>query len=78
MRTAVTDEFHPGFRNSVASYTVSLLNPHVIADIGPHSQGLRIVERSISNFLPIIPSYQGTAQPPAASTCWRSAAAPPR
>ena len=27
-------EFHPGFRNSVASYTVSLLNPKVIADLG--------------------------------------------
>ncbi len=24
---AVTEEFHPGFRNSVAAYTVSLLNP---------------------------------------------------
>ncbi len=24
---AVTEEFFPGFRNSVASYTVSLLNP---------------------------------------------------
>ena len=24
---AITEEFHPGFRNSVASYTVSLLNP---------------------------------------------------
>ena len=24
---AVTEEFHPGFRNSLASYTVSLLNP---------------------------------------------------
>ena len=23
---AVTEEFHPGFRNSVAAYTVSLLN----------------------------------------------------
>ena len=30
---AVTEEFHPGFRNSTASYTVSLLNPRVIADI---------------------------------------------
>ena len=29
---AVTEEFHPGFRNSVAAYTVSLLNPKVIAD----------------------------------------------
>ena len=28
---AVTEEFHPGFRNSVASYTVSLLAPKIIA-----------------------------------------------
>lgn len=50
---AVTEEFHPGFRNSVASYTVSLLSPKVIADMGLHDQGLKIVERPISNFLPI-------------------------
>ncbi|MDB5457080.1 MAG: FAD-dependent oxidoreductase [Caulobacter sp.] len=50
---AVTEEFHPGFRNSVASYTVSLLNSQVIADLDLHGQGLRIVERPISNFLPI-------------------------
>src|SRR6201989_3579078 len=50
---AVTEEFHPGFRNSVASYTVSLLNPQVIADMQLHSHGLRIVERPIANFLPI-------------------------
>ena len=30
---AVTEEFNPGFRNSVASYTVSLLNPKVIRDL---------------------------------------------
>ena len=30
---AVTEEFHPGFRNSTASYTVSLLNPKVIRDM---------------------------------------------
>ena len=30
---AVTEEFHPGFRNSVAAYTVSLLNPKVITDL---------------------------------------------
>ena len=29
---AVTEEFHPGFRNSTASYTVSLLAPQVIAE----------------------------------------------
>ncbi|BCW90772.1 hypothetical protein sos41_39470 [Alphaproteobacteria bacterium SO-S41] len=49
---AVTEEFHPGFRNSVASYTVSLLQPKVIADMGLAARGLRIVERPISNFLP--------------------------
>jgi phytoene dehydrogenase-like protein len=50
---AVTEEFHPGFRNSVASYTVSLLNPRVIADLDLHRHGLRIVERKVSNFLPL-------------------------
>jgi phytoene dehydrogenase-like protein len=49
---AVTEEFHPGFRNSVASYTVSLLNPKIIADMKLAERGLRIVERPISNFLP--------------------------
>ena len=50
---AVTEEFHPGFRNSVASYTVSLLNPKVIADLRLHEHGLRVVERSYANFLPL-------------------------
>ncbi|WP_129777931.1 phytoene desaturase family protein [Peristeroidobacter soli] len=49
---AVTEEFHPGFRNSVASYTVSLLNPKVIRDLALHSHGLRVVEREVANFLP--------------------------
>ena len=49
---AVTEEFHPGFRNSVASYTVSLLNPRVIADMALKDHGLRIVERRASNFFP--------------------------
>ncbi|MFN3790205.1 phytoene desaturase family protein [Massilia sp.] len=50
---AVTEEFHPGFRNSVAAYTVSLLNPKVIADMNLAGHGLRIVERPLSNFLPL-------------------------
>ncbi|MDP3715717.1 MAG: FAD-dependent oxidoreductase, partial [Burkholderiales bacterium] len=50
---AVTEEFHPGFRNSTASYTVSLLNPLVIRDLRLVEHGLRIVERPISNFLPL-------------------------
>jgi phytoene dehydrogenase-like protein len=50
---AVTEEFHPGFRNSLASYTVSLLAPKVIADMRLRERGLRILERPISNFLPL-------------------------
>ena len=49
---AVTEEFCPGFRNSVAAYTVSLLNPKVIADLRLPDHGLRIVERRAQNFLP--------------------------
>ena len=50
---AVTEEFHPGYRNSTASYTVSLLNPKVIADMQLARYGLRVVERRMSNFLPL-------------------------
>ncbi len=50
---AVTEEFHPGFRNSTASYTVSLLNPRVIADMDLARHGLRVVERRMANFLPL-------------------------
>lgn len=50
---AVTEEFYPGFRNSTASYAVSLLNPKVIADLQLSRQGLRIVERPAMNFLPL-------------------------
>jgi phytoene dehydrogenase-like protein len=49
---AVTEEFHPGFRNSVASYTVSLLNPRIISDLRLTERGLKIVERRAQNFLP--------------------------
>jgi phytoene dehydrogenase-like protein len=54
---AVTEEFHPGFRNSTASYTVSLLRPKVMADMGLAARGLRIVERPIANFLPFADGY---------------------
>jgi phytoene dehydrogenase-like protein len=49
---AVTEEFHPGFRNSVAAYTVSLLNPRISADLKLSDHGLRVVERRAQNFLP--------------------------
>ncbi len=50
---AVTEEFHPGFRNSVASYTVSLLNPKVIRELRLAQHGLRVLSRPFSNFLPL-------------------------
>jgi phytoene dehydrogenase-like protein len=54
---AATEEFHPGFRNSVAAYTVSLLQAKVIRELRLAEQGLRIVERPFSNFLPLEGGY---------------------
>jgi phytoene dehydrogenase-like protein len=50
---AITEEFHPGFRNSTASYSVSLLNPKVIADMGLARHGLKVVIRPLSYFSPV-------------------------
>ena len=50
---AVTEEFHPGFRNSTASYTVSLLDPRVIRDLKLAEHGLSIRARPFANFLPL-------------------------
>ena len=50
---AVTETFHPGFRNSTASYTVGLLDPAIIRDLKLREHGLRIVQRPIANFLPL-------------------------
>ncbi|MBI2295339.1 MAG: NAD(P)/FAD-dependent oxidoreductase [Betaproteobacteria bacterium] len=50
---AVTEEFFPGFRNSTAAYTVSLLHPKVIRDLRLAENGLRIIERPIAKFLPL-------------------------
>jgi phytoene dehydrogenase-like protein len=50
---ALTEEFHRGFRNSVAAYTVSLLSPVVIRDLDLARHGLEIVERPAANFWPV-------------------------
>ena len=50
---AVTEEFHPGYRNSTASYTVGLLAPDVIRDLRLKSHGLRFIARPLANFLPL-------------------------
>ncbi|MDQ0462551.1 phytoene dehydrogenase-like protein [Caulobacter ginsengisoli] len=59
---AVTEEFFPGFRNSMASYTVSLLNPKVIADLELPRHGLKVVERKAANFLPMEGDYLLTGE----------------
>ncbi len=51
---AVTEEFHPGFRNSVCSYVVSLLHPQVIKDLDLHAHGLTILDRP-SGYLCLLP-----------------------
>ncbi len=50
---SVTEEFFPGFRNSTAAYTVSLLQPKIIRDLKLHERGLRVVARRAQNFLPL-------------------------
>ena len=50
---AVTEEFAPGFRNSTAAYTVSLLTPKIVRELRLADHGLRIVERPFANFLPL-------------------------
>ena len=49
----VTEEFHPGFRNSTVAYTVGVLQPKIIRDSNLYEYGLRIVERRVQNFLPL-------------------------
>ncbi len=65
---AVTEEFYPGFRNSTASYTVSLLHPKVIRDLHLAEHGLRIVERPLANFLPLPDGNYLKVGPDTAST----------
>jgi phytoene dehydrogenase-like protein len=54
---ASTEAFHAGFRNSVAAYTVSLLQAKVIRELRLAEHGLRVVERPLSNFLPLENGY---------------------
>jgi phytoene dehydrogenase-like protein len=40
---AVTEEFHPGYRNSIASYVLSLLRPEIIRDLQLKRHGLSLI-----------------------------------
>jgi phytoene dehydrogenase-like protein len=50
---ATTEEFHPGFRNSICSYAVSVLNPKVIEDLELKGHGLHIDVRPLLHFMPL-------------------------
>jgi len=65
---AVTEEFHPGFRNSTASYTVSLLHPKVLRDLRLAEHGLTLIERPMQNFLPLPDGSAFSAGPTLADT----------
>jgi hypothetical protein len=65
---AISEEFHPGFRSSTASYTVSLLNPKVLRDLPLAEHGLKILERPMQNFLPMPDGHALTAGPDSART----------
>ena len=54
---AVTEEFHPGYRNSVCSYVVSLLSPKVIRDLQLEQHGLSILDRPSGSFC-VLPDGQ--------------------
>ena len=54
---AITESFHPGFRNSTLSYTVSLLHPTVMRELRLPQHGLTIIERPLANFLPLPAGY---------------------
>jgi phytoene dehydrogenase-like protein len=50
---ATTEEFHPGFRNSICSYAVSVLNEKVIEDLELKRHGLQIDVRPLLHFMPL-------------------------
>lgn len=66
---AVTEEFHPGFRNSTASYTVSLLHPKIIKDLQLYQHGLKILPRKINNYLPFSDGRSFLSYPELEKTC---------
>lgn len=75
---AVTEEFHPGFRNSTASYTVSLLHPQVIRDLNLARHGLKVLERPLLNYVVEAPGHGLRIGPTSTDTLRALAARTPR
>src|SRR5215210_7607289 len=49
---AITEEIHPGFRVSVASYSCSLLRPEIIEDLRLREYGFAVYAKAPSYFMP--------------------------
>lgn len=49
---AITEEIHPGFRVSVASYSCSLLRPEIIAELRLRDYGFAVYAKAPSYFMP--------------------------
>ena len=60
---AVTEEFHPGFRNSTLSWVVGLLERKVIRDLELEKYGYEILERDYGFFLPALDGGRGFLMP---------------
>src|SRR5262245_50114504 len=49
---AITEEIHPGFRVSVASYSMSLMRPEIIAELRLADYGFSVYPKRPSHFAP--------------------------
>jgi phytoene dehydrogenase-like protein len=49
---AITEEIHPGFRVSVASYSMSLMRPEIIQELRLADYGFEVYAKSPSYFMP--------------------------
>ncbi len=49
---AITEEIHPGFRVSVASYSMSLMRPEIIEELRLADYGFEVYAKSPSYFMP--------------------------
>lgn len=49
---AITEEIHPGFRVSVASYSMSLLRPEIIEELNLPRYGFEVYAKNPSYFMP--------------------------
>jgi phytoene dehydrogenase-like protein len=49
---AITEEIHPGFRVSVASYSISLMRPEIIDELRLADYGFSVYPKTPSHFMP--------------------------